>query len=112
MDPTDFMSIEDTPEFASYEQYEAEFRELREVRYEVQTYTLCDGWTNTWQEDDAPLTFASKAEAEAALELHLVDINESFQEGHLSDGANLSDYRVVCVGYVDPSEVDESDIPF
>lgn len=41
------------------------------TRYEIQTFTLCGGWTNTWfiiEEDntETPETFASEAEAQQA----------------------------------------------
>ena len=40
-------------------------------RFEVQHFTLCDGWINCWTEDEKPLTFASYAEAEADLDYFL-----------------------------------------
>jgi len=35
--------------------------------YEVQTNTVADGWTNTWHENDEPLTFATELSARIAL---------------------------------------------
>jgi hypothetical protein len=36
--------------------------------YEIQTYTLCDGWTNTWRVNDELEFFDSFAEAVDALD--------------------------------------------
>jgi hypothetical protein len=38
--------------------------------YEVQTYTLCDGWINTWTVDDKPETFECYEDAIQAIEMH------------------------------------------
>jgi hypothetical protein len=36
--------------------------------YEIQTFTLCDGFVNTWLDnDDQPVTFATLAEARSEL---------------------------------------------
>lgn len=44
------------------------------MTYEIQHHTLCQGWVNTWQLDDGSLeTFATKEEAEAALQEFLAD---------------------------------------
>lgn len=40
-------------------------------RFEVQTLTGRDVWENVWTEDDAPLTFATAAEAQTAIDDHL-----------------------------------------
>lgn len=49
------------------------------MTYEVQHFTLCNGWTNTWtvlDEDDTgqPETFATEAIAQAALNEFLAEI--------------------------------------
>ena len=36
--------------------------------YEVQHYTWTDGWINTWTDDDQPVTYATEAEAQKALD--------------------------------------------
>ena len=43
------------------------------MRYEVQEFCLCGGWTNTWSSEDAsgnstPSVFDSKVDAEAELD--------------------------------------------
>jgi hypothetical protein len=61
--------------FSSFFQKE----KIMETRYEVQTWTICDGWINTWSiiEDHAaiPETFANRKEAQEALDEFLSDIN-------------------------------------
>jgi hypothetical protein len=63
------------------------------MTYQVQTYTLCDGWINTWTEDDTPLTFDTLEEAQIALQEHLEDLDQFVKIGHLQD-FNPEDYRI------------------
>jgi len=58
------------------------------MRYEVQHYTLLDGWINTWSyaEDDGvwhPETFASAKEAHAALDEYFQDLAEEVLAGQI-----------------------------
>jgi hypothetical protein len=65
------------------------------MRYEIQTYTLCDGWVNCWSFDDgAPIT-NDKLEAEAYLVGYGVDVNEAHRMGDLSDPFDENNYRIV-----------------
>jgi hypothetical protein len=68
--------------------------------YEVQTFTLCDGWTNTWTisglEMDVnkkfktvPMTFECYEEAQQAIELHLEEMEEYGMD------EDRDDFRVV-----------------
>lgn len=44
------------------------------MRYEVQTNSFCDGFINMWSDDNEdPITWETKSEAERALALHLSD---------------------------------------
>jgi hypothetical protein len=62
------------------------------TRWEVQTQTLCGGWTNTWHDDDEkPSRFNSKEEAEAELVEMFIDMGEADMEHEKTD------YRVVQV---------------
>ena len=74
-------------------------------RYEVQTWTLCDGWINTWsisQEagdnifTDVPETFATREEAQQALDEFLSDIQSEIDAGQCSadEGYDAEDYRI------------------
>lgn len=71
------------------------------MRYEVQHYTIIDGWVNTWSYNEGdgvmrPETFATREEAEAALAEHLQDLDEEFLAGHC--GSYSSDeFRVAPV---------------
>lgn len=58
--------------------------------FEVQTYTVFDGWINCWEYNDCPLTFGSKEEAQAA-------IDEFFNElpDYMAVHYTRDDYRIV-----------------
>jgi len=75
------------------------------MTYEVQHFTLCDGWVNTWailHEDGSsePETFATKADAQAALNEFFAEIEEEIAIGQrgADDGYDRDDYRVVEAG--------------
>jgi hypothetical protein len=60
--------------------------------YEVQTYTICDGWQNIWYEDvGIPEVFKSHDDALFYLNEHLKDCLE---DGIVEDREN---YRIVNV---------------
>ena len=76
-----------------------------EKRYEVQTWTLCDGWINTWSiseegADDTytevPETFATREEAQQALDEFLSDIQEEIDAGQREPDAGYDpeDFRI------------------
>jgi len=56
--------------------------------YEVQTYTICDGWVNTWLCDNTPEFFETFTEAVHAMEDHLINMKFDNME------FNRADYRV------------------
>ena len=62
------------------------------MTYQVQTYTLCDGWINTWSEDDELMTFNTLEQAEIALQDHLNDLAHAVQSG--MEDFNPEDYRI------------------
>ena len=65
-------------------------------QYEVQEFTLCEGFINTWRdENDAPSYFDTEAEAEAELTSFLKDMREAYRLGHMADYPLRSDYRIV-----------------
>jgi len=56
------------------------------MRYEVQHYTLAHGWKNTWSYDEGDgvfrdETFATRDEAEAALDEFFADLAEDIAAG-------------------------------
>ncbi len=72
------------------------------VFYEIQTFTLCDGWINTWriiQKDNTeiPETFATADEAWQALYEFLHEIQEEIDAGDRSpdEGYSFEDYRII-----------------
>ena len=68
--------------------------------YEVQHYTFCDGWINTWticddEVNEIPERFQSYDEALIALNEHLDDMKFEYQIGNLDTCYHASDYRIV-----------------
>ena len=64
------------------------------MRYQIEHFTLCDGWVNTWRDDtDAPVTFASYDKALKALNNHYDELREDVQNGFIDD-YNMSDFRI------------------
>ena len=51
------------------------------MRYEVKTYTICDGWVNCWLLNDKPHTFESEAAAWAEIDDHIADLAILAAEG-------------------------------
>ena len=75
------------------------------MTYEVQHFTLCDGWINTWavlNEDGSsePEAFATEAEARAALDEFFAEIEEEIAIGQrgADQGYDRDDFRVVKAG--------------
>lgn len=68
------------------------------MTWEVQTLTICDGWTNTWTVDEGageiPDTFATQEEAEAALAEFLAEMADEAACGQIAETADPDDYRV------------------
>jgi len=73
--------------------------------YEVQTYTLCDGWLNTWTISEKVSrntytetleTFSTREQAQQALDEFLSDIQEEIAAGQrgVDEGYDRDDYRV------------------
>ena len=71
------------------------------MAYEVQTYTLCDGWINTGSvEQDGisyPETFTSREEAKAALDEFLADIQAEIDAGERTpdEGYSSEEFAIV-----------------
>ena len=77
-------------------------------RYEVQTWTLCDGWINTWSmtqevEDNIFIEvheiFATRKEAQQALDEFLSDIQDEIDAGQRAadEGYDPHDFRIAMV---------------
>ena len=72
------------------------------MSYEIQQYTLCDGWVNTWQlhhEDGTiePETFATIDDAQAALGEFFTEIADEIAAGQrpADNGYDCDDFRIV-----------------
>ncbi len=69
--------------------------------YEIQTYALVDGWTNTWFYQDLdgvmrPETLVTAEQAEAALAEHLDDLHHAYWAGQIEDDDH-KDFRICYV---------------
>ncbi len=72
------------------------------MKYEVQQYTLCDGWVNTGKIYDGncieqPEVFDSEEQAQAELDAFFQEIENEIQDGERSadNGYDREDFRVV-----------------
>lgn len=65
------------------------------MKYEIQTFTLCDGFVNTWTEDDKPLTFKTRSDAELELKIHLQEMREAWELNEIDDEPNPENYLIV-----------------
>lgn len=70
------------------------------MSWEVQHYTVCGGWVNTWQVDDQPQRFATREDAQAELDQFLAEILAEIEAGDRDPDAGYSadEFRVVPVG--------------
>lgn len=63
--------------------------------YEVQQFTICDGWVNTWHEDDKPLVFKTRGDAVLALAEFYSDMAEAYDNDFTTELVSRKDYRIV-----------------
>jgi hypothetical protein len=75
------------------------------MRYEIQIFTLCDGWVNTWtvhHEDGTsePETFSTEEEAQTALDEFFADIQEEIDAGQreTDEGYDREEFRIMPAG--------------
>jgi len=61
-------------------------------KFEVQTYTICEGWKNLWTVDGQTETFDSHEDAEHSVKEHL---KECLEDGIKEDKYN---YRITIKG--------------
>ena len=64
------------------------------MRYEVRTYTICDGWVNCWLLNDKPHTFESEAAALAEIDDHIADLALMATEGEEFADSEGEQFRV------------------
>ena len=69
---------------------------MASTRYEIQHCTLLQGWVNTWtDEDDKPMTFATEAEAQVALDEYLAEDKADMADGEEDYSYDPDDFRIV-----------------
>ncbi len=71
------------------------------IQFEVQHFTLCDGWINTWTIDEGtgpqPQAFASADAAQAEIAEFLGDIQAEIAAGERAadEGYSRDEFRIV-----------------
>ena len=73
---------------------------LKMSKFEIQHFTLCDGWINTWtitNEDgqDMPEYFDSYKDAEEDLMQFLMDEDEAYANGYIESRYKSDEFRIV-----------------
>jgi hypothetical protein len=63
--------------------------------YQVEQFTICDGWVNTWHEDGKPLLFDSWPDAVYALAEFYSDMSEAYDNDFTTELVSRKDYRIV-----------------
>lgn len=67
------------------------------TRWEVQTYTLCDGWVNCWTVDGKPSTFPTRKAAQQELDDYIADVQQAVDDGDMMEPVNVADQRIMRV---------------
>lgn len=77
---------------------------VQNTKYEVQHYTMCDGWINTWIVSDkdnteTPLQFATEELAQSDLDEFIQDMQDEILRGErpADDGYGDDEFRTVPV---------------
>ncbi|HLG63082.1 MAG TPA: hypothetical protein VKY19_14175 [Ktedonosporobacter sp.] len=84
------------------------------MTYEVQTYTICQGWINCWsvidaQGNETKQVFDTEAEAKVELEEFLADIAQEIFHGERApnEGYDPEDFRIVPVEVLESKQEGE-----
>ena len=69
------------------------------MKYEIQHYTLCDGWINTWtieNEDGSTESeyFETKEQAISALADFLDEENRAYLNGYIESPYDIQEFRI------------------
>ena len=78
--------------------------------YEVLTWSLCDGWSNTWttwsdeNPDEIPEVFETIEEAEEAIKEEIEAAECSIKKGYMDEGARQTrgDFKIAEAGIAKP----------
>lgn len=70
------------------------------MKFEIQEYTICDGWINNWSHMDEDGSvhktyFTSAKVAQDELECFLYDMREAVADGNMEDAPDASEFRIV-----------------
>lgn len=70
------------------------------MRYEIQTFTVCDGWVNTWLSWDdkgnvVPETFDSYADASMELDDFLNNQHDAYEQGWMESKYRPEEFRIM-----------------
>ena len=75
---------------------------MSEIKYEVQHYTLCNGWINCWtvideNGNEMPQYFQTKADAEQELQEFFADIAHEIESGERSfeEGYSKDEFQII-----------------
>jgi hypothetical protein len=69
------------------------------TKYEVQHYTLCDGWINTWttyddNDNEIPIIYDTHEDAEEALDNFLSEEKKAFKRGEIDNMYEADEFRI------------------
>jgi hypothetical protein len=70
------------------------------AKFEVQHFTLCDGWINTWTIENChgeskPELFNTFEDAQITLDEFLLDEEESFDQGNTDSMYSRDEFRII-----------------
>jgi len=64
------------------------------MKYVIETNTFCDGWVNTWTDDnEKPIVFDTMQEAQEALNIYLFELSVDCDLGNIED-YSADDFRI------------------
>ena len=68
------------------------------MRYQVEHFTICDGWINCWADGNGePITYGTLEEAQRELEDYLEETREAALAGDLAEPYFNNDFRIVAI---------------
>jgi hypothetical protein len=63
--------------------------------YEVQEFTIADGWANTWASPENWAYYNTEAEAQSDLDYYLAECAAAAKSGFMADAPDRAAFRVV-----------------
>lgn len=72
---------------------------MAKTQYEVQHYTLCDGWINTWttydeNDNEIPITYESYEDAKEALKDFLNEEKKAYKRKEIDNMYEEDEFRI------------------